>query len=390
MLIFVANVLDLYSETLKIFKQRKVVNAEYTLPMYICSVGCHMFNFFNKHKQVYWDSDQIPDMRLHIFMVTLPGFGKSFLINQFMGKSNGLLIESAINVSKIGMMTSAGLVGSIKSTPDGQTVVNKGILQKKADYILGSDEFSNITTSSKSSHSGNLINDLLSALDDGHMNKEQSGGGLEYDTFATVWGATQPGRYDLRSGLSRRFAFVVYVPNIKDIILMRKNRQLSKNVQLDKSVIISYRDNLKKKIDELNSNLTRVEFSEEWNKWIEQQVAVHYEDMIYEKILLGYWIMKLDVIPKVLVLTLNEEIKKVILQQMKARESVTEGVKDTKIMDVLSGTKTVKQKDLVKILLTFGLDKKYIEMSLDTLIANNILNINKDTDVITNTRYRGE
>ena len=53
-----------------------------------------------------------------------------------MSKYNGLLHDSAINVAKIGSLTSSGLVGSVKSTPDGQTVVTKGVLQKQSDFIL--------------------------------------------------------------------------------------------------------------------------------------------------------------------------------------------------------------------------------------------------------------
>ena len=81
---FVNTALDLYRETLDIFKERKFIKADLILPTYVCSIGAHMFNFANKHNKFYWYGDTIPDMRLHIFMVTIPGFGKTYLINQFM------------------------------------------------------------------------------------------------------------------------------------------------------------------------------------------------------------------------------------------------------------------------------------------------------------------
>ena len=349
-----------------------------------------MFNFMNKHKQIYWDGDIIPDMRLHIFMVTIPGFGKTYLINQFMSKYNGLLKDSAINVAKIGSLTSSGLVGNVKSTPDGQTIINKGVLQRKADYILGSDEFSNITTSSKTSHSANLINDLLTALDDGEMNKDQGGGGMGYETFATVWGATQTGRYELKSGLPRRFAFVIYMPDVSDVYKFRQIRRESKNLRLDVKRILKYKVAIGERFTDIQEVLQRIEFPNEWYDWITTHFATHYEDMIYERILLGYWLMKVDKIPKELVLTLNDEIKSIIMQQIDARLQINKGVEKIKIMEVLKNMEEVKYDELLKLLLTFGLPEKYILSSLDTLIANKFIEIDRKTNMVKNLIYKEE
>jgi len=321
-------------------------------------------------------------------MVTIPGFGKTYLLNQFMSKYNGLLKDSAVNVGKIGSLTSSGLVGSVKSTPDGQTIVNKGVLQKKADYILGSDEFSNITTSSKAAHSANLINDLLSAFDDGEMHKDQSGGGIEYETFATVWGATQPGRYELKAGLPRRFAFVIYMPDISDVYKFRKIRQESQNVKLNVKRILEYRVNLAERYKDIKEVLTRIEFSDEWYKWIHKRFATHYEDMIYERILLGYWLMKIESIPQTLILGLNDEVEKIIDQQLDARLQIAKGIEKIKIMEVLKNMKQIKYQELLRLLLTFGLPEKYILGSLDALIANKFISIEKDSNMVINLMYK--
>ena len=379
--------MDLYTETLSIFKQRKFIRAEAVLPTYVCSIGAHMLNFMNKHKQVYWEGDTIPDLRLHIFMVTIPGFGKTYLINQFMSKYNGLLRDSCINVGKIGSLTSAGLVGSVKSTPDGQTVVNKGVLQSQADFILGSDEFSNITTTSRTSHSGNLINDLLAALDDGQMNKGQGGGSLDYETFATIFGATQPGRYELKSGLPRRFAFVIYMPDVGDVYKFRTARREAKNVRVDVKKILEYRTELAVKQNEINTVLEKIEFSNEWYDWINQHFAVHYEDILYERIALGYYVMKCDSIPKVLKVGINDELKGILKQQFAARLSVAKGVEKIKIMDVIGEIKSIKYSELLQLLLTFALPENYINQSLDALMANKIISIKNG--VVVNLQYGG-
>lgn len=346
-----------------------------------------MFNWMNKHKRIYTEGQIVPDTRLHIFMVTIPGFGKTYTINQFISKYNGILADTDIKTGKIGALTSSGLVGSVKTTPDGNTVVNKGTLQRKATHILASDEFSNITTSGKTSHSANLINDLLSALDDGEMNKDQSGGGIEYETFATIWGATQPGRFELKAGLPRRFAFVIFMPTLKDVYDFRRARQESKDIQGNIQRLAEYKLGINARKQEVEQKLKKVIFTKEYKDWINSFFSTHYEDIIYEKILLGYWIMKSDHVGEVLELGLDNEVKRILKQQIEARLRVQKGVEKIKIMEVIKHIHKIKYDELIKLLLSFTLDEKYILRSLDTLVANKLISIDKNTGEVTNMTY---
>ncbi len=349
-----------------------------------------MFNFVNKTKRILTEADAPMDTRLHIFMVTIPGFGKTYTINQFGGKYNGILKDTKIETGKIGSLTSAGLVGSIKTTPDGQVVVNKGVLQRKPNHILMSDEFSNIISAASTSHSKNIIDDLLIALDSGEMNKDQSGGALEYDTYSTVWAATQPGRFDLKSGLNRRFAFVIYMPDIGDVYKYRKIREESKNLKIDVKRLLEYKISISARKFEIEEELEEVVYTDEYYKWVNSFFAMHYEDILYERILLGYWLMKVEKIPKKLVLTLNDEVKKIMLQQMDARMSVQKGVEKIKIMEILRHIQHIKLSELTKMLLSFAIEPGQIDKKLSQLVANNLIKIDKDTQIVTNKVYVGD
>ncbi len=349
-----------------------------------------MFNFVNKHKEkpLLTEGDIPMDTRLHIFMVTIPGFGKTYTINQFGSKANGILKDTDIETGKVASITSSGMVGSIKSTPDGTTIVNKGILQRKANAILMSDEFSNITTGAKTAHSMNLIDDLLTALDTGEMNKDQSGGALEYPTWATVWGATQTGRFDLKSGLVRRFVFVVYMPDAGDVYKLRKMRRESKNIKTSLTKLLEFKLALNARKKEIELNLKEVIYSEEYYNWINSFYAMHYEDALYERILLGYWLMKSKTIGEKLVLVLNDEIKDIMKRQMADRLTIQRGVQKIRIMEVIKHIKTIKLSELYKLLFAFALDEKAIERGLDVLIANKFIKIDKETGVVTNLMYK--
>lgn len=366
--------MDLYNETLEILRARKYIKADLILPTYICSIGAHMFNYVNKSKKILTDNDDIQDYRTHVFMVTIPGFGKTFLKNQFSSDYKGMLVNTSIPVGKVGSLTSAGFVGSVRTNSEGEKVVTKGVLQRKHDHILISDEFHNVTSGGRSSHSSNLLDDLLLALDAGEMNKDQSAGGIEYKTNATVWGATQTKRFDLTSGLIRRFAFVVYMPDYNDAIKLRDSRETSKNLQTDLTRFLEYKLAMKVRYTEIKNNLKSVEFDPSYYKWIRSFFGFHHEDMIYEKILLGYWMMKVKSIPENMVLTLNDEVKDIIKQQIKMRLEIQKGIKDPSIVEVLRQAKMLPKDDLIKFLLNFGVPEKGIERVLDVLIERNIVN----------------
>lgn len=338
----------------------------------------------NKHRKVYYVNRLVADMRLHIFMVTISGFGKSFTLNQFLSRYGGILSGSKIEVGKIASLTSAGLVGSIKSTQDGQTVIHKGVLQRKNNYILGCEEFTNITASQRTSHSSNLIDDILIALDTGEMNKEQSGGGLEYDTFATVWAATQPGRFELKSGLPRRFCFVIYMPDARDVEKFNDNMEEAENIPSDINAILKLREHLDARLIEIN-NIKSIKFDKEFYIWMKSNFSIHFEKILYKRIVLGYWLMKLEKVGDNLVLGLNDEVKAIVMQQIEARLHVQKGVDRIKIMEVLKYKKTIPYNQLEKILLSLSLEEKYINRDIAALIANKIITI--ENGIVTNLIY---
>jgi len=377
--------MDLYKETLDQFKSRMFINAEKLIPTYVCSIGAHIFNLENKKRTIYTRGGLIPDMRLHVFMVTIPGFGKTYLLNQMMSKGVGLLADTSIKTRKIAEMSAAGLVGTIKSTQDGNVVTHFGLLHKHADSILGSEEFSVITTASKQGHSSTLNMVLLSALDTGEVIKDLSGKGLDYFTFASLWAAVQPARYDLGDGFHRRFLFVVYMPTLADIKALIESMEESNDLVVDFKRLIIFKDEISTRVKEVQDNLKKIKFSPEFYRWIKTKPIMHYEIILYERMLLGYWIMKSETIMETLELELNDEIKQIIDQQIKYRLEVQKGVEKIKIWEIIKFYKEVTLEELVKMLLSFSLAYDYINKSLIAL--EKLGDIRIDNGIVYNLRY---
>ena len=367
------NALDVFSETIKLMKERRFLHADSILPLYICSMGAHVFNRVNKKKYILTDSGLVPDMRLHVFMVTIPGFGKSHLLNEFMSKHNGLLYDTQLGIGRISSMTSAGLVGSIKSTPDGAVVQHKGLLQVKNKHIIGCDEFANLTMSGKAVHSMNLTNDLLGALDSGDMRKHQGAGGLEYETYTTMWGATQPGRFELKSGLQRRFVYVVVLPTYKDVLALRKNRRHGKNIAFDADKVLKYRIGLNSRIEEIENKVKAVVFPDEYYAFVEKHFVAHYEEMLFERILLGYNLMKQETLEETVELKMDPIVERIITQQVKDRFAIQRGIQKTKIWPIIREFESLSMENVYKLLMSFALEENEIQRGLFQLESHGFI-----------------
>lgn len=382
--------MDLFETALEIFKERRFINYDKILPLYICSIGCHMFNYLNKTKKepMFTSGGLIPDMRAHIFMVTIPGFGKTYTIEQFISDKMGVLSQSEVKTGRIAEVSAAGLVGSIKTTQDGSTITDKGALQRKKEYILCSDEFSMITNSAKQQHSKTLTSVLLTALDGGNVTKDLVGGGIEFVTYSTIWGAVQPAVYELGQGLPRRFLFVVYMPDYHDFMKFRQAADESDNVRTDLRKLLQFKRGVNERFIEIKDKLKHIEFDESFSKWLKQFMLPHYEETLFKRILLGYWIMKLDELPETLVLKLNDEVEDLIRREMKWRLTVQKGVKKIRINEIIRHIEKIEYDNLIKMLLSFSLEYTTIERELMVLESHKFIKISEDRKWVYNLKYK--
>lgn len=384
--------MNLYNLAFEIFDERKFINYKKIIPLYLCSVGCHIFNIENKTREepIFTSGGLIPDMRLHMFMVTIPGFGKTYTIDQFISKKTGLFESTSLKTGRIGEVTAAGLVGSMKTNSEGAVIHSKGALQRKKEHLLCSDEFSLVTASGKQQHSKTLNGLLLTALDSGNVSKEQVAGGIEFTTYSTLWGAVQPAIYELGTGMPRRFLFVVYMPNFEDFMKFRDAVDDSDNLHINLKQLLLFKSEFNKKVAEIKSTLKHIEYDVGFSKWMKNFMLPHYEVVLFKRILLGYWLMKLDVIPERLVLKLNDEIQLVIEQEMSWRLDVQKGIKKIKIWEVIKHIEKIPYDNLIKMLLSFSLDFNYIEGELMVLISRKFIEISKDGTMVANLKYKPE
>jgi len=191
-------------------KYRKIGFVNEFAPFFIASTGCHLFNLRNKKDNIHLESGLMKDKRLHVMFVAPPGFSKSFWIKQFLKGDTCLYANTSLKKGFQGLMTEAGWVGTIKfiTNAEGETESKefRGAAWRYRDGIIGIEEFS-VLSDYFEGRSGALDNAILTSLDDGSCYKSLAAGEMKYETNVSVFGGTQPTRFNLSSGLGRRFLF---------------------------------------------------------------------------------------------------------------------------------------------------------------------------------------
>ena len=287
---------------------------------FIASIGAHLFNLVNQVKKVLFDSGRLYNTRLHICFVAPPGYGKSFYLEQFLDPEYGI-VSSVIPTCFQSSMTEAGYVGTIKRV-DGDYEFIEGVAGRYKYGIIGVEEFSVIGQMMQTTHSKALDTAMLLALDSGRVVKSLAGGEISYETYHTLWAGVQPARYDLSSGMGRRLCFLELLPTISDKMRLKKSRRKGR-VRPD----VRRLQMIRQRLTRIKLDLQKVEevvFHDSLYQFLDSLETPHYEDILLEKIALGYTVMMEDWNSK-MVVRLTPEIRKLLEYEVMVRRRVHRG-----------------------------------------------------------------
>ena len=233
---------NVFEKTIEFARRNYFVGVEDKIPIFLCSVGGHIFNALNKCSRCDFDPDsplvnqedgdfviencplrhdnipfytpmsQLPDTRIHILMRGAKGSGKSILILMFLAEGTGLVYNSNADLGQgfktmmgANSITEAGMFGSVDEEGE---IAGRPIAREMCGGFLGFEEFSSMSDASKKDHSLDMKNQLLTSLDNGRVQKAMRNGWVRYTTRYTIWAGTQPARFELESGLDRRFFII--------------------------------------------------------------------------------------------------------------------------------------------------------------------------------------
>ena len=322
--------MNLYDTGIKILQQRKFAFAERILPYYFASVGCHIFNLVNQEIQMFWEHGQIPNMRLHLMLVSPPGWLKSFTLKQLLRGKSSLFGDTQLNPVFTSTMTEAGFVGTIKFGEGGEPISVPGLCQEYSRSIIGIEEFSAIAQMMEVGYGRGLDVAYLTALDSGWVYKRLAAGAIEYHTDMTLWAGTQPMRFDMTAGMPRRLFFLQIVPTRQDKQIIKYARR--QGIGITNSVTQTV--GIKAMIEELftkTKKLTAVHFEKELYKTLDQLQIPHYEESLYERLALGYTLVRKN-FGEELFVQVDDTLKQLIMRSYQWRLQLKRGTKVAQVI----------------------------------------------------------
>ena len=354
--------LNIFNEILDFTNKSHFVDIEDKIDVFICSIGAHLFNTMNKcsrcdfdpadpaldpdedftipncplrHNNVpfYTPMMQLPDTRIHILLRGAKGSGKSILILLFLAEGTGFLHNPNADLGQ-GMntmlgpnsVTEAGMFGSVDEFGD---ITGRPLARELCGGFLGFEEFSSMSDASKKDHSLDMKNQLLTSLDNGRVNKAMRSGWVRYNTRFTLWAGTQPARFELDSGLDRRF-FIIDIEMDKEKELeFKKAQQLQANMTpaqrielAEKSIVI------KKWFTErmtlaTNNPPTGVMFDDKVGDWLERPDVRSFEADLFRRICIGYHMMQPNYVGGIpLIITLDKKLESILDLSLAMRRTV--------------------------------------------------------------------
>jgi hypothetical protein len=256
-----------------------------------------------KHYDYLWLHRGPADLRLHIFFVTPPGYGKTLMQTIFLSKETGVCNMQDWNgrwrflpCKEMSNITEAALVGTAKTNSEAKVKRFTGIGEKTPHSVIGVDEASSLFTSRPEQFNQGRAVQLLNILDSGRMSKATGLSDIQIQTYLTFWCASQPARFYIQSGsgLDRRFGWMLWLPKFEDSMYLINLEGRFGDIKTP----FEFLDEIRTKLLESYHRFTlrRVIWDETVIKEI-KQIIKHYKQshtdiFTYGKIALGYTFMK--------------------------------------------------------------------------------------------------
>lgn len=380
------------------------VDVEDKIPIFICSIGAHLFNTANKcsmcdfdpadpeahftidlcplrHNRMpfYTPMSHIPDTRIHILMEGEKGSGKNALIDLFLAEGTGLLYSSQAH-NGIGLntmmgpasITEAGMFGSVDE--DG-VIVGRPLAREMCGGILAFEEISSLWISNKKDHSTDMVNGLLTTTDSGRFRKVMRNGWVSYNTRYTIWGGTQPARLELESGLDRRF-FIIQIGMSKEKELAYKKAQSSQaRMKSDERASLAGRAIaikdwfLKRQQDVMKHPITGVIFDDELDQWIQQPAVRNFESDLFRRLAIGFAMMQSTWQGGVLHVAWSPKLEQLLNDSLRMRRNVMDAnlrlIKDTYWGQDLSKSNLLKEVSRMITQGDYQAAKRWVDENLD-------------------------
>lgn len=374
---------DIFDRVQKFCDKNHLVDVADKVPIFLCSIGAHMFNAVNKCSMcdfdpltapegafviehcplrhtdypIYTPATRLADTRINILIRGQKGSGKNVLLDLFCAENTGLLWNSQAEGGEgfrtmvgANSITEAGMFGSVNEDGD---IMGNPVARYMCGGFLCFEEFSSISDASRKDHSVDMKNQLLTSLDSGRVNKSMRSGWVRYNTRYTMWAGTQPARFELESGLDRRFFIIDIVMTPEKELLYKKAQNAQANItpeerrELIQESIAMRNWFIDRQKAVFNKKPQGVVFGEKFKKWVLQESVRSFESDLFRRLAIGYTMMKGEWVDKeLLMVEMDDRLTEILESSLKMRRNVMD--EDIRLIRTTFWEKDVPRSVLLK------------------------------------------
>jgi len=358
----------LYDECMG-YLRSKMLFADDICPIFLASIGCHIANEYQLKSgtSIYSYKGLPEDLCLHVAIIAPAGFSKGHTFKLFLHPKFGIIPFPA-KIS--GKVTEAGYVGTIK-----ENGLVPGMAERYSHGIIAFNEISNLFITSQSQHSGELLNQVLESLSERHVNKKLASGEIDFDTYLTLWGGTNPGRFDFSGGMERRFAFVARAWSEEDLELLKKDRKEKRGEKVD----YSKSNELRRSFELLKRQfeVEKVSFEAGMMEYVFESSDSHLRMQIMERALIGKNVLEWHG-ERELKIPFSEGNKRFIDNIREMYEKVAFGTDISLLMNVI-GQGGKSRGELWNMFRRFGYTFEKFETLLETCLKLSLIGVKVNT-----------
>lgn len=374
---------DIFDRVQNFCDENFLVDVADKVPIFICSIGAHMFNAVNKcvmcdfdplnapegafviedcpmrHTDfpIYTPATRLADTRINILIRGQKGSGKNVLLDLFCAEATGLLWNTNGFKGKgfrtmfgANSITEAGMFGSVNDEGD---ILGNPLARYMCGGFVCFEEASSLFDASRKEHSVDMKNQLLTSLDSGRVNKTMRSGWVKYNTRYTMWAGTQPARFELESGLDRRFFIIDIVMTPEKELLYKKAQNAQASISPEKrKELIAESIELRKWFINRQEEVFKakpqgVVFGEGFEQWVLQESVRSFESDLFRRLAIGYTMMKGEWVDKeLLIVELDDRLREILENSLKMRRNVMD--EDIRLIRTTFWEKDVPRSVLLK------------------------------------------
>ena len=351
----------------------KLVGIDKYVPYFISSIGAHIAHLYNSGYEelssTFWtQTGKIMDCRLHLLLVGPPGYGKNFLIDNFIEPTIGLAHGFVPSIF-IGKVTDKKFFGGYNER--GQW--SEGVAELFRNGIVGIREFNNVLAMGRTEHSPLILENMLEALYGGDVNIGIGDHPLRnYRTYFTLWAGIQSERFAVPSGFPRRVLILNLSPSQKEIDRFADAYVEGRNIAPDFTMIQRLRDQFMVLHREVGMYIERIKFSNPYTKYLRDELKMNHIEMeLVDKLSCGWTIMHTYRGEATLNIYLDKELKRLITQYLDMKHRVLYGVTQSQVLQLID--EPVPLTELKQKCVGMGIDYKKATETVDQLAAAQII-----------------